>query len=110
MPQSKSRLPEIIAELPVAIRAALVMSAQKIAQDAKDRVPVETGRLRDAIHVELTEEGVEVVAGDHDVFYGHMIEHGTTHSPPHPFLVPALEENKSEVIASVEAAIKKVTR
>lgn len=104
---SKSRLPQIISELPVAVRAALVASAQQIAQDAKDRVPVETGRLRDAIHIELTEEGVEVVAGDHEAFYGHIIEHGGVNHPPHPFLVPALEQNRDNAVAAIKAAIKK---
>jgi HK97 gp10 family phage protein len=105
-----SRLPQIVAELPVAVRAALVASAQKIAQDAKDRVPVKSGRLRDGIHVEIGEEGVLVVAGDRDVFYGHMVEHGTTHSPPHPFLVPALEQNRGETVAAIDAAIRKAAR
>jgi hypothetical protein len=38
-----------------------------------------------------------VVAGDDDVFYGHMVEHGTTHSAPHPFRVPAAEEARDPV-------------
>ena len=33
-----------------------------------------------------------------------MVEHGTSHSPPHPFLVPALEEEREQVqvIARIE--------
>ena len=106
---STNRLPEIIAELPVAVRAALMQSAQLVVQSAQDRVPVETGRLKDAIHVELTEEGVAVLAGDHKVFYGNMVEHGTVSQPAHPFLVPALEENRATIEAMVAAAIRKAS-
>lgn len=118
-----NRLPEIIAELPVAVRAALVQGAQRVAQSAKDRVPEDTGDLERAIHVEIAEDptdaavlsgravlegGVYVVAGDDKVFYGHMVEHGTTHSPPHPFLVPALEENRAAIQEEIAAALRKV--
>lgn len=84
-------------------------AAQEVSQSAKDRVPVRTGRLLQAIHVEPSDEGATVIAGDHDVFYGHMVEHGTTHSPPHPFLVPALEEHREDIVATVVAAIRKAT-
>lgn len=107
--QYQSRLPEIIERLPGAVRAALTAGAQEVAQSAKDRVPVDTGRLQRAIHTEPTDEGVSVIAGDHDVFYGHMVEHGTTHSPPHPFLVPALEEHREDILATVIAAVRKAT-
>ena len=32
-----------------------------------------------------------VIAGDFDAFYGHIVEHGSTQNPPHPFLIPAFE-------------------
>lgn len=111
MARSTNRLPEIIAELPVAVRAALVASAQQIAQDAQDRVaydPNKSPHVRDEIHVEIADEGIYVIAGEQDgAFWGNMLEHGTTHSAPQPFLVPALEENTERTIAAVEAAAKK---
>lgn len=117
----KSDLPEIIKALPVAVRAAVMVGAEQISTDAKALVPVEDGELQRAIHVELVQDptetallsgrssegGVYVVAGDDDVFYGHMVEHGTTHSPPHPFLVPALEANRKAIEEEIAAAIKK---
>ena len=103
-----NKIPEILKELDPAVRAALVRSAQGIVQDAKDRVPVETGRLRDAIHWEPTEEGISVIAGDQKVFYGHMVEHGSVHNAPRPFLVPALEQNRDEIERNVAEAVRKV--
>lgn len=109
MTLDKNKLPEIIAELEPAVRAALVAGAQDVAEAAKTRVDVDTGKLFRAIHVELTDEGVEVIAGNHDVFYGHIVEHGGVNHPPHPFLVPALEENRERIIERVAAALRKVT-
>ena len=58
-------------------------------------------------HTERTGTGeVSVIAGDSDVFYGHLVEFGTTHTPARPFLIPAAEANREEVVASVRAALK----
>lgn len=94
-----SRLPRITASLRPKLEAIIERTAEKVAEDARARAPVQSGALRDAIHVEdkgdLT---VHVVAGDNTAFYGHMVEYGTSHSPAHPFLIPALEENREEAI------------
>jgi HK97 gp10 family phage protein len=103
----KSRLPAIAAELHGLIEAALVPGAQIVAEQAKQRVPVESGDLRDAIHVDTQPEGVYVIAGNRNVFYGHMVEHGTSHSPPEPFLVPALEANQKTVVELAKQALKR---
>jgi len=107
----KSRIPEIIAELGPAVEEATVAGADLIAESAKARVPVDTGRLRDAIHVETGPEGAYVIAGNRDAFYGHIIEHGSAAygTPPRPFLVPALEENRIDVERLVSAAIRRIT-
>jgi HK97 gp10 family phage protein len=105
----RSRLPEIIAELGPAVEEAAAAGAELIAESAKARVPVVTGRLRDAIHVEASSEGVYVIAGDREAFYGHIIEHGSVNAPAHPFLLPSLEENRSKVEDGVKAAIRRVT-
>ena len=71
-----------------------------------------TGELEQQVHVDdQKREGVYVVAGDPSdpiAFWGHMLEHGTSHSPPYPFLVPALEENE-EAIKGAVAAVRSVT-
>jgi HK97 gp10 family phage protein len=105
----ESQLKRIAEELEPEVREALHNGAEQIAEAARVRVPVDTGHLREAIHVTVEREGFHVVAGDKEAFYGHMVEHGTTHSPPHPFLVPAFEENKERLVESVNEAIRKLT-
>jgi HK97 gp10 family phage protein len=95
----KSRLPEIAAELVAKANAIPGAGAELVVAHAKDRVPVDTGRLRDAIHVEESEGGHMVVAGDKQAFYGHIVEHGSRNTPPHPFLIPAAEESRKEIEA-----------
>jgi HK97 gp10 family phage protein len=104
----KSRFPAIAAELEPLTRGALEAGAELVSTAAKGRVVVgeRTPHLRDAIHTDSEPEGVYVVAGDKETFYGHMVEHGTSHSAPQPFLIPALEETRSEVLALVAEALR----
>lgn len=104
----KSRLPMIALAIPEAVEQALQNGAEAIADSARNRVPQRTGALHDAIHVETEDGGVYVIAGDTGAFYGHIVEHGSSTVPPHPFMIPALEENKAEVIARVQAVLSKL--
>ena len=79
-----------------AMRAAR-LTAEVVEKGAKSRVPIDSGDLRDAIHVEPVEDGYAVVAGDSDVFYGHIVENGSVNVPPRPFLVPALEAERDNI-------------
>ena len=103
----KSRIPEIAATLDARIIAAMRTAVEAVEMDAKARVPVASGELRDAIHIETEDRNsVSVVAGDDNVFYGHFVEHGTSRVPARPFLVPALEAKREEILASVNAVLK----
>ena len=84
--------------------------ADSVERDAKSRVPVATGKLRDAIHMDdEQDEGTYVIGGDTEAWYGHLVEYGTVRTSPRPFLVPALEENRAEIVGCgsglVEAAV-----
>lgn len=103
----QSRLPRIAAELAVRTDAAAAEAAVVIARHAKERVPVDTGRLRDAIHTERVGTGEHaVIAGDREVFYGHLVEHGGAHTPPRPFLIPAVDEARGELAALTLTALR----
>lgn len=102
----RSRLPEISVEIHVIVQEALEQGAEEVVLQAKQQVPVNTGRLRDAIHTDTEPEGVYVVAGDDEAWYGHLVEHGTAKTPPRPFLVPALDERRSEVIDRVRTRLR----
>lgn len=107
----KSRLPRIAAKLDDYVDAGVRDVADDIARDARGRVPVASGDLRDAIHVEDV-EGVagqyRVLAGDDDVFYGHLVEFGTSHTAPRPFLLPAAEGRRASIGVRVAARLRRL--
>lgn len=104
----KSRIPQIAASIQPRVEAAMRSGAEAIAESAKARVPVLSGELRDAIHVDAQDEGYYVVAGDDDAFYGHMIEFGTSRFPAEPFLIPAAEEQREPLENAVSAALRRL--
>lgn len=104
-----SRFPQIEREIRPRVAAGTRRGAEMVMEAAKGRVPVRTGALKDAIHIDFRGDAdYAVVAGNHDVFYGHMVEHGTAHSGAHPFLVPALEERKAAITALVALELKRL--
>lgn len=105
----QSRIPKIAAELALTLDSVADAGARMVESRAKDRVPVLSGKLRDAIHVER--EGVgeyAVIAGNTEAFYGHIVEHGSAHTPPHPFLIPAAEETRAEYVSAAKAALRRI--
>lgn len=101
----RTRLPEYIATLNPRLGATLRQGAEMVADRARSRVHVDSGDLRDAIHVESEPEdefdlSYYVVAGSREAYYGHMEEFGTSDTPAHPFLVPALEEMREPVVVA----------
>lgn len=94
------------------MNTAVKAAAERVEKGAKDRVPIESGDLYDVIHTERVAQGsYAVVAGGRNaegdwVFYGHLVENGTTHSAPQPFLIPALEAERENAIALVVAALR----
>lgn len=105
-----SRFPEIVADLPRKVAEGVKEAATVIADDAKSRVPVDSGDLRAAIHIDNRgPASYAVVAGDGDkkgIYYGHFVEFGTVKASPHPFLVPALEENVDTALELVTDKLK----
>lgn len=107
-----NRIPEFIAKLKEDMRAVELAAAERIVQGAKDRVPVDPDaktHLRDAIHtkVDPEEEGVWVVAGNNKHWWGHILEHGSVKMGPHPFLIPAVEENTESFIAQARDVLRR---
>lgn len=98
-----SRLAEIARTLDRQVDPATRISAERIAAEAADRVPVESGRLKAAIHIEqrASDNGWAVVAGDTDAWYGHIVEFGSVYKSARPFLFPAftsVRDNVDEIV------------
>lgn len=106
---------------------ALSAGAQVVAEAARQRVPVRTGRLRDSIEwVYAVEDGVPAArvgpgartrASRREGFWGRFVELGTVErqtrggvprgrGPSRPFLRPALEESRDAVIGLVRERLR----
>lgn len=102
-----SRIPRITAELAARIDQLTRDAADTVVKGARDRAPVDSGDLKDAIRVEQEADSkYSVTAGDRKAFYGHMVEFGTVRTSPRPFLVPALEASREDIIRAARARLE----
>jgi HK97 gp10 family phage protein len=108
MAEDLARIDRLAAELHQTVEAAIYEALVSVVDAAKARVPVDTGALQNAIHIDIQPEGIYVVAGDSKAWYGHLVEHGSVNQPARPFLIPAFEEHRASIVATVAAAIGKV--
>lgn len=92
-----------LAVSPAAVRPILSGAGMIIESAAKARAPVLTGTLRRSIHHEVS--GYEVSVGT-DLEYAPYQEYGTRYMSPRPFLRPAIDETRGEVLAFVSAGLK----
>ncbi len=113
------------------LEQALRAGGEVITEEARMRVPERTGNLRDSIavstrslnysSVQLGEGEAEIFVGPaeggntpHDGFYGHMVEFGTVHSMPRPFMRPAFDAKAKDasdvVIKHLQGEFKKNTK
>jgi HK97 gp10 family phage protein len=105
----KSRIPQITIEIVIEVDDAINEGADWVERDAKARVPIATGALHDAIHKDDRQrEGIYVIGGDDEIWYGHLVENGTVRTSPQPFLVPALEENRAGIVNGVQRRLRRL--
>lgn len=107
----------------------IVDGALLVIQEAKDLVPVDSGDLRDSLHIggytKLTPEYRKVgsygalkkpigkgktfgVFAGSTLPYAHLVELGTKRTRAKPFLRPAADTKQDEVVKAVEQAIQAV--
>lgn len=92
-----NRLPQIAGSLATDGAALVQQTADNIATGAQDRAPVDTGELRDSIHVEGSgQKAAVVVDADHGVY----VEYGTSRMGAQPFLWPSLEAERPVYLAA----------
>lgn len=94
-----SRIPRIVRNLPDEVDDALRRGAEAIESGAKSRAPVDSGDLRDSIKADRLGVGEYEVASD--AFYAHMVEFGTTKAGAQPFLLPAAEAERDNIVKAV---------
>lgn len=77
-------------------------TADAILDDAKRRVHVISGATRDSGRVEQTGLGYDVIFEEGAIFE----EYGTVYRPPHPFLTPASEAQRSGYVDRLRRALE----
>ncbi|KMS54718.1 HK97-gp10 family putative phage morphogenesis protein [Sphingobium cupriresistens] len=95
---------------PASRERSLMAGAVIIQAEAQRLVPVLTGNLRESIIISFDAglnfaavkqsrffSAIYVGPSKDQGFYGHMVELGTSHSPAHPFMRPALDNTREEV-------------
>src|SRR3989442_9076386 len=86
--------------------------ARRVAERAREIVPVRSGRLRDSIIVEGggieadVDEAFQPIAVVATAPYASFVEDGTSKMTPRPFLEPALGEIEPEVMAEVDDVLE----
>jgi HK97 gp10 family phage protein len=126
---------EALMALPLAtsknvLRRALRKAAEPIEKSAEARVQKRTGKLGASITVGTklskrqrraaaeTKTGVEVYVGAGPLPHAHMLEFGTAHQAPEPFLRPAVDANgklvieifRDDVKAEISKAVQRLQR
>jgi HK97 gp10 family phage protein len=93
---------------------ALKRAAETVLDSAKEKVPVDTGKLKDTLDMSTvkTKNGekyieVGITKGDNsEIFYGKFIEWGTSQRPATPYLQPAYEENQNKIKEIIKQELK----
>lgn len=93
--EAASRLAEVADSIERGVGDALREVAELIVSEAQSNAPVDTGFLRDSIHVaEESDTSVSVVA---DAEYAAYVEYGTSRMAAQPFFEPAVENARAEI-------------
>lgn len=80
------------------VKSAMEQASILIMDTAKEIVPVDTGRLRDSIDYQITEDALQTtsIISPHTE-YAEFVEFGTSRQPSQPFMRPAWDENQAQV-------------
>ena len=95
-----------------AARKALVKSADSVVAEAKSRVPVKTGALRDSIQAEkVNADKIKITANAKSkkgVAYGRILEYSPKSNKA--FMKPALNAKRNEVRENLVNAVREAIR
>ncbi|MGO7833320.1 HK97-gp10 family putative phage morphogenesis protein [Rhizobium johnstonii] len=109
------------------INAALLTSANELANAQRHLAPEDTGALKESIVVTgpgqatppYSQPGGETVAGEHEVIvtvgdhtvrYPHLVEYGTSDTEAQPFFWPALRLLRKRLQQRIDSAGRKAVR
>lgn len=100
-----------------AAKNALRQGAEVVVADAKNRCPVKTGKLRDSIKAKPNDEGTvykiaanafKTDSSGRRYYYGQSVEFDPAINKP--FLYPAMDAHKNEILEKIKDAISNAIR
>lgn len=100
----ESHVDEFLSELDEAKKRALETIGLVAEGYAKDRCPVDTGRLSGSITHAVVDSSTAVIGTN--VEYGKYVELGTSRQDPHPYLRPAATEHTEQYKNIVESEMR----
>ena len=93
------------------LRGGVRAAAKLLQKSAKDNAPVDDGDLRDGIIIKedrRAPESVSMQVGTRKgIRHAHLVEFGTVHMKPQPFLRPAFDENVENIFQVMGNAMAK---
>lgn len=109
-----NRLQQIGANISRLENKALQDAAEPVLEDAKANAPIRTGKLKEGLKISgvKNRDGTKYVlvgidrSDNSNIFYGKFIEFGTSKMSPRPFLEPAYEKNKKEILKRIKSTLK----
>ena len=98
----EAQLKEAVTLLAARLPDAILESAEKVRESAKEKAPVITGALRDSIISEVETNGSEItVEVGPTVDYADDVEFGGLRRRAKPYLRPAIDETEELVIEAL---------
>jgi len=95
-----NNLPRIAAQLPEVVSAIIHKAAFDVEANAKDIVPVDTGKLKNSITCEFPSQTIAIIAPHTD--YAIYVEIGTRRQRAKPYMRPAAEKVAPAFFAAMQ--------
>lgn len=105
--EAANRITAILNGIPAALVGQMEDVVDQAVEDAKQRVPVDTGKLQRSIHGQVTVEG-GTVRGEISAAteYAWYVEAGTSDTPAQPYMRPAAERARKSLPAAARKAVE----
>lgn len=96
------------------LRDTMRNAGRIVVKDARRRAPRgKTGELKKSIAIKVSVKKaistilIGIKRSSRARFYAHLVEFGTVHSPPKPFMRPAFDSGKRSIVESVAKGLNK---
>lgn len=99
---------KIAAALPGQTRAVVRKASFDVEGQAKNRVPVDTGALKNSISTEFEDNGLTGIIAPH-MEYATFVEFGTKRMSAQPYMTPAAEAVMPAFVSAMKQMLQEIT-